>query len=75
MLVKQHGFTVLRNDLRLTRGLLGQLGDNLSLEIDEEEFEARAHSLAWRDRQRCADLTPAALHRRGTRLAILAVVW
>src|SRR5215813_12015412 len=50
-LVKQQGFTGLRDGLRLTRGLLEQFWDNLYPEIDEEDLEARANSLAWMDRQ------------------------
>lgn len=50
-LVKTYGFTGLRDGLRLTRGLLEQFWDNLYPEIDEEDLEARANSLAWMDQR------------------------
>src|SRR5262249_26244326 len=50
-LVKQHGFTGLRDGLRLTRGLLEQFWDNFYPEIDEEDLEARTNVLDWMDRQ------------------------
>ena len=46
-LVKLHGFTGLRDGLRLMRGLHERFWDHAYPEVDEDGLEGRANSLAW----------------------------
>lgn len=49
-LVKTHGFTGLRDGLRIMRGLLERFWDNVYPEIDEGDLEARANAIASMER-------------------------
>ena len=53
-LVKQEGFPGLRDSLKLARLLLERFWDELYPENDEDDYEARANSFAWMDRQLAA---------------------
>src|SRR5215207_2339582 len=46
-LVQLHGFTGLRDGLRLVRGLHEQFWEHVYPEVDEDGLEGRANSLAW----------------------------
>ena len=46
-LVKLHGFTGLRDGLRLVRGLHERFWEHVYPEVDEDGLEGRANSLAW----------------------------
>src|SRR5215216_2375709 len=48
-LVKLHGFTGLRDGLRVMRGLHERFWESLYPEIDEEDLDARVNSLIWID--------------------------
>lgn len=50
-LVKLHGFTGLRDGLKVMRGLHERFWDNVYPEIDEGDLEGRANALSWMDRQ------------------------
>ncbi|MBI1745334.1 MAG: type VI secretion system protein TssA [Acidobacteria bacterium] len=50
-LVRVHGFTGLRDGLKLMVGLHEKFWDHVFPEIDEGDLEARANSLAWMSRQ------------------------
>lgn len=53
-LVKREGFPGLRDSLKLARLLLERYWDELYPENDEDDYEARANSFAWMDRQLAA---------------------
>lgn len=50
-LVAEHGFTGMRDGLKLLRSLLNQFWETLFPEIDEGDQEGRANALAWVDRE------------------------
>lgn len=50
-LVKEHGFTGLRDSLRLLNGLQENFWETLFPEVDEGDMEGRANALEWIDKQ------------------------
>jgi len=50
-LIKLHGFSGLRDSLRLMRGLLENFWDRMYPEVDEGDLEARANGIAFLDKQ------------------------
>lgn len=50
-LVKEHGFTGLRDSLRLLNGLQENFWETMFPEIDEGDMEGRANALEWTDAQ------------------------
>lgn len=50
-LVKEHGFTGLRDSLRLISGLQEKFWETLYPEIDEGDMEGRANAISWMEEQ------------------------
>ncbi|MGC2236686.1 MAG: type VI secretion system protein TssA [Pyrinomonadaceae bacterium] len=64
-LVKQHGFTGLRDGLKLVSGLQDKFWETLHPEIDEGDMEGRANAVAWMDAQAALAVKGAAITGEG----------
>lgn len=64
-LVKQHGFTGLRDGLKLMNGLQDKFWETLHPEIDEGDMEGRANAVAWMDGQAALAVKGAAITGEG----------
>src|SRR5829696_3111446 len=62
-LVKLHGFTGLRDGLRLMRGLHERFWEHVYPEVDEDGLEGRANSLAWLSSQLAGSIKSVAITR------------
>lgn len=60
-LVKTHGFTGLRDSLKLMSGLQDKFWETLHPEIDEGDMEGRANAVAWMDAQTALAVKGAAI--------------
>lgn len=58
-LVKLHGFTGLRDSLKLLVGLQEKFWEGLFPEIDEGDMEGRANALAWMDKTNAVSIQEA----------------
>jgi type VI secretion system protein ImpA len=64
-LVKQHGFTGLRDGLKLMSALQDKFWETLHPEIDEGDMEGRANAVAWMDAQTALAVKGAAITGEG----------
>ncbi len=64
-LVKEHGFTGLRDSLKLMGGLQDKFWETLYPEIDEGDMEGRANAVAWMDTNAAFAVKGAAITSEG----------
>lgn len=64
-LVKTHGFTGLRDGLKLMSGLQDKFWETLHPEIDEGDMEGRANAVAWMDGQAALAVKGASITNDG----------
>ncbi len=60
-LVNKHGFTGLRDSLKLLSGLMAKFWETLYPEIDEGDMEGRANAIAWFDREAALAINKATI--------------